>query len=95
MLVFEIIGVECEKVEIVCEGKCCVIYIGCKIQGEIELMEGVDFDYLVMILNFKYWMGLDIIVVKGFKFCVCDFGCVWDFGGKFVEVCLIDWFGLK
>ncbi len=93
MLVSEIIGAEREKVEIVREGNRRAIYVGRKIQGEIEMLEGQDAHHPVMISNSKYWMGPDIIAAKGLKSKLRDYGRVWDFSGKSAEVCPIDWKG--
>lgn len=95
MLVSEIIGAEREKVEIVREGNKRAIYVGRKIQGEIELLEGASPDHPVMVSNSKYWMGPDIIAARGTRSKLRDFGRVWDFSGKSAEVCPIDWKGPK
>ena len=95
MLVSEIIGAEREKVQIVREGNKRGIYVGRKIQGEIELMTGADPDHPVMVTNSKYWMGPDIIAAVGTKSKLRDYGRVWDFSGKSAEVCPIDWKGPK
>ena len=95
MLVSEIIGAERQKVEIVREGKKRGIYIGRKIAGEIEMIDGLSPDHPVMVTNSKYWMGPDIIAAKGLKSKVRDYGRVWDFGGKSAEICPIDWKGPK
>ncbi|MGX9354272.1 DUF1326 domain-containing protein [Roseobacteraceae bacterium S113] len=94
MLVSDIIGAEREKVEIVREGNKRGLYIGKKIQGEIELLEGADKDHPIVISNTKYWMGPDIIAARGLRSKVRDYGKVWDFGGKSAEVCPIDWKGV-
>ena len=91
MLVSDIVNAEREKVEIVRDGKKRGLYIGRKIQGEIEMMKGAIPDQPVMVSNSKYWMGPDIIAAKGIKSKVRDFGRIWDFGGKSAEICPIDW----
>ena len=93
MLVSEIVGAERERVEIVREGKRRSIKVGRKIDGEIETLDGASPDHPVMVSNSKYWMGPDIIVARGLKSKVRDFGKVWDFGGKSAEICPIDWGG--
>ena len=95
MLVSEIIGAEREKVEIMREGNRRGLYIGRKIAGDIEALEGKDADSAVMIQNSKYWMGPNIVAARGLKSKVRDFGRVWDFGGKSAEICQIDWHGPK
>jgi len=95
MLVSDIVGAEREKVEIVRDGKRRGLYIGRKIQGEIEMIEGAASDRPVTISNTKYWMGPDIIAAVGLKSKVRDFGKVWDFGGRSAEICPIDWGGRK
>ncbi|MDP5216453.1 DUF1326 domain-containing protein [Ruegeria sp. 2205SS24-7] len=95
MLVSEIIGAERAPVEIERDGTKRRIMIGRKIQGEIEMIGGKDAEHPVMVTNSKYWMGPDIIVAKGTKSRVRDYGRVWDFGGKSAEICPIDWHGPK
>ncbi|MCY4207308.1 MAG: DUF1326 domain-containing protein [Roseovarius sp.] len=93
MLVGEIIGAERHSVEIVRERNRRGIYIGRKIQGEIEMIEGASPDHPVMITNTGYWMGPDIIAARGLKSKVRDYGRVWDFEGKSAEICPINWKG--
>jgi hypothetical protein len=93
LLVSEIIGAERERVEIVREGRRRGLYIGRKIQGEIEMIDGALPDHPVVISNTKYWMGPDVIAARGLKSKVRDFGRVWDLSGKSGEICAIDWSG--
>ncbi|WP_299660160.1 DUF1326 domain-containing protein [uncultured Ruegeria sp.] len=95
MLVSEIIGAERAPVVIERDGTKRRIVIGRKIQGEIEMLTGKDPEHPVMVSNSKYWMGPDIIVARGTKSKVRDYGRVWDFGGKSAEICPIDWHGPK
>lgn len=95
MLVSEIIGAERAPVQIERDGTKRRIMIGRKIQGEIEMLAGKDPEHPVMVSNSKYWMGPDIIVARGTKSKVRDYGRVWDFGGKSAEICPIDWQGPK
>jgi hypothetical protein len=93
LLVSTILGHEREKVEIVREGKRRGLYIGRKIQGEIEMITGADSDAPVVVTNTKYWMGPDVIVARGLKSKVRDYGRIWDNSGKSGEICAIDWKG--
>ena len=95
MLVSEIIGAERAPVVIERDGSKRRITIGRKIQGEIEMLGGLDPEHPVMVSNSKYWMGPDIIVARGTKSKVRDYGRVWDFGGKSAEICPIDWGGSR
>jgi hypothetical protein len=95
MLVSEIIGAEKAPVEIVRDGNRRSIMIGRKIQGEIEMLTGLNPEHPVMVSNSKYWMGPDIIAAKGLKSRVRDYGRVWDFNGMSAEICPIDWKGPK
>ncbi|MEM1004744.1 MAG: DUF1326 domain-containing protein [Pseudomonadota bacterium] len=95
MLVSDIIGAERAPVQIERDGTKRRIVIGRKIQGEIEMLAGKDPEHPVMVSNSKYWMGPDIIVARGIKSKVRDYGRVWDFGGKSAEICPIDWHGPK
>jgi len=93
MLVSEIIGAERAPVMIERNGNRRKLTVGRQIQGEIEMLEGKSPDHPVMVSNSKYWMGPDIIVARGLKSKVRDYGRVWDFSGKSAEVCPIDWKG--
>ncbi|KIC42667.1 hypothetical protein RA27_04760 [Ruegeria sp. ANG-R] len=95
MLVSEIIGAERAPVQIERDGTKRRIMIGRKIQGEIEMLAGKDPEHPVMVSNSKYWMGPDVIVARGTKSRVRDYGRVWDFGGKSAEICPINWHGPK
>ncbi len=93
LLVSEIIGHEREKVVIKREGRRRSLQIGRKIQGEIEMVEGGSPDEPIVIRNTGYWMGPDIIVARGLKSKVRDYGRIWDNSGKSAEICAIDWKG--
>ena len=80
-MVSEIIGAEKAPVEIVRDGNRRSIMIGRKIQGEIEMLMGLNPEHPVMVSNSKYWMGPDIIAAKGLKSRVRDYGRSWDFNG--------------
>lgn len=93
LLVSEIIGAERERVEITRDGPRRSIAIGRKIRGEIEVLAGASPEHPVMVSNSKYWMGPDIVVARGLKSRVRDYGRGWDFDGKSAEICAIDWSG--
>ena len=93
MLVSEIIGAEREKVDIVRDGTKRGLYIGRKVQGEIEMITGADKSRPVVMTNTKYWMGPDVIAARGLSSKVRDYGRVWDLSGKSGEICAIDWKG--
>ena len=92
-LVSEIIGAEKISVEILREGKSRILSIGRKIQGHIEMIDGDNRDNPVKITNTTYWMGPEVIVAKGKRSRVRDYGRVWDFDNKSAEICPIDWHG--
>lgn len=92
-LVSEIIGAEKTSVEILREGKSRILSIGRKIQGHIEMIDGDNRDNPVKITNTTYWMGPEVIVAKGKRSRVRDYGRVWDFDNKSAEICPIDWHG--
>ena len=92
-LVSEIIGAERAPVEIFRDGRRRAVRVGRKIEGEIEMLGGLDGDHPVMVSNSRYWMGPDIIVARGLKSKLRDFGRVWDLSGKSAEICPIDWSG--
>jgi len=90
LLVGEVIGVERTRVIIEKDGPRRRIMVGKKIQGEIEMVRGAT-DDPVWVKNTRYWMGPDVIVAKGTKSRLRDFGRMWDFSGKSAEICPIDW----
>ena len=92
-LVSEIIGAEKTSVEILREGKSRILSIGRKIQGHIEMIDGDNKDNPVKITNSTYWMGPEVIVAKGKRARVRDYGRVWDFDNKSAEICPIYWHG--
>lgn len=92
-LVSEIIGAEREKVIIEKDGNRRRIIVGRKIQGEIELLRGLDGETPVVIENSTYWMGPRVFPAKGLKSKVRDYGRVWDFEGKSAEIVPIHWSG--
>ena len=75
------------------EGRRRGLYVGRKIQGEIEMLEGADPTQPVVMTNTRYWMGPDVIAARGLKSKVRDFGRVWDLSGRSAEICAIDWAG--
>lgn len=93
LLVSDIVGAERAPVEIGTNGARRSIKVGRKIEGEIEMVGGADPEHPVMVSNSKYWMGPDIIVARGLKSRVRDFGRMWDFSGKSAEICPIHWSG--
>ena len=93
MLVSEIIGEERAPVVIERDGTFRRIMIERKIQGEVEMLTGKNNEEPVIVRNTKYWMGTDVIVAKGNKSRVRDYGRVWDFDGMSAEICPIDWKG--
>ena len=92
LLIGEVIGAERTDVIIETDGPRRRIMVGKKIQGEIEMVRGAT-DEPVWIRNTRYWMGPDIIVAKGIRSRLRDFGRMWDFSGKSAEICPIDWHG--
>ena len=92
-LVSTIIGAERAPVEIIRDGTRRVLNIGRKINGELEMVTGASPGEPVMVKNTKYWMGPDVIVARGTRSRLRDFGRVWDFDGKSGEICAIDWSG--
>jgi len=92
-LVSTIIGAERAPVEIVRDGGRRVLNIGRKINGEIEMVAGNAPGKPVQVSNTRYWMGPDVIVARGGRSRVRDYGRVWDLDGKSGEICAIDWSG--
>ncbi|MDJ0859518.1 MAG: DUF1326 domain-containing protein [Dinoroseobacter sp.] len=93
MLVSDIIGAERAPVEIGTHGSRRTIKVGRKIEGEIEMLGGLDPENPVMITNSSYWMGSTIIPAVGLRSKLRDYGRVWDLSGKSADICPIHWSG--
>ena len=93
LLVSTVLGAERAPVEIVREGRRRSIRVGRKIEGEIEALEGAVPGEPVTIANSRYWMGPDVVVARGLRSRLRDYGRMWDFAGRSAEICAIDWSG--
>ena len=56
-------------------------------------IKGYSSNEFVKIAKTNYWMGPEVIVAKGKKSRVRDYGRVWDFDGKSAEISPIEWAG--
>ena len=69
------------------------VMAGKAILASIEPIGGVDPEDYVRITNSKYWMSSTIIIAKGLKSRLRDFGRMWDFEECSAQVVHIDWKG--
>jgi hypothetical protein len=63
------------------------------IDGAVEPVIGGDGVTPVMAKNTNYWVGADVIVSKGTKSRIRDWGRNWDFSGQSAEYARVDWVG--
>ena len=66
---------------------------GRAILGSIAPIEGAQPDQPVTIENTSYWMGSQVVVARGLRSKLRDFGRVWTFDDRSAELCQIRWSG--
>ncbi len=62
------------------------------IDGGVEAIDGADGGQ-VLLQNSRYWVAPDIVVARGTKSRLRDFGRNWDLSGQSAEFAQIDWQG--
>jgi hypothetical protein len=63
------------------------------IDGSVSPVMGADGVTPVMAKNTNYWVGTDIIVAKGTKSRIRDWGRNWDLSGQSADYTEINWAG--
>lgn len=63
------------------------------IDGAVEPVMGVDGVTPVMAVNTNYWVGADVVVAKGTKSRIRDWGRNWNLSGQSAEYAKVDWVG--
>ena len=93
LLVAEFLGTQRVPVTYDIEGDVRHLRAGSAILASIEPIRGANRDDYVSIENTTYWMGPKVIVAKGLKSKLRDFGRVWTFDECSAELCPIEWSG--
>ncbi len=93
LLVSTFLGVRRVPVAYTVEGGVRTVQAGRAILGSIRPIEGAAPDRPVAIENTSYWMGPRVVVARGVRSKVRDFGRVWNFDDRSGELCQIDWKG--
>lgn len=93
LLVGNILGTKKVPVNYTVDGNVRSVQAGRAILASIEPIGGVDPEEHVKITNSKYWMSSTIIIAKGLKSRLRDFGRAWDFEECSAQVVHIDWKG--
>lgn len=93
LLVSEFYGATREEVVIERQGNVRSVFVGKKVVGAVEPVEGANPGEDLVVKNTKYWMGADITVARAIKGKVRDFGRVWNLDGRSAEICQIEWSG--
>ena len=93
LLVGNFLGTKKVPVHYIVEGNVRSVTAGKAILASIEPIGGVDPEEHVKITNSKYWMSSTIIIAKGLKSRLRDFGRNWDFEECSAQVVHIDWKG--
>ncbi len=63
------------------------------IDGAVEPILGKDGVTPVMAKNTNYWAGVDVVVSKGTKSRIRDWGKNWDLSGQSADYALVEWVG--
>ncbi len=93
LLVANFLGTKRVPVTYTTEGDVRTLQAGKAILASIEPIKGADPSKPVAIENTSYWMGPTVIIAKGLKSKVRDFGRVWSFEECSAELCDIAWSG--
>jgi hypothetical protein len=93
LLISTFLGVKQAPITYAVEGKRRRFLIPGTIDGVIEPVPGKDPGQDLVIRNSEYWMGPDVVVCRGVKSKLRDFGRVWDLSGRSAEMVRIDWAG--
>ncbi|MGD1924559.1 MAG: DUF1326 domain-containing protein [Paracoccaceae bacterium] len=93
LVVAEFLGTQRVPVSYETEGEVRHLRAGSAILASIEPIRGANKDGPVTIENTTYWMGPTVIVAKGLRSKVRDFGRVWTFDECSAELCPIEWSG--
>ena len=62
------------------------------IDGGVEAIEGAD-GGPVLLQNSRYWVAPDVVVARGTKSRIRDFGRNWDLSGQSAEFARVNWQG--
>ena len=93
LLIANFLGTKRVPVTYNVEGDIRTLQAGKAILGSIQPIKGAREGEPVSIQNSTYWMGPEIVVAKGLRSKVRDFGRVWTFDECSAEICSIDWKG--
>ena len=93
LLVAEFLGTQQVPVTYDTDGDVRHLRAGRAILASIQPIRGADPDKPVAIENTSYWMGPKVIIAKGLKSKLRDFGRVWTFDECSAELCDISWHG--
>jgi len=66
---------------------------GRAILGSIRPIDGAEPGAPVTIENTSYWMGTPVVIARGLRSKLRDFGRVWTFDDRSAELCQIRWAG--
>lgn len=63
------------------------------LDGAIEAEIGVDKASPVRVTNMAYWMAPEIVLARGTRSRLRDWGRIWDLSGRFADIADFDWQG--
>lgn len=69
------------------------VQAGRAVMGSIRPIDGADPRQPVAIENTSYWMGSRVVIARGLRSKLRDFGRVWTFDDRSAELCRIEWAG--
>lgn len=93
LLVSNYLGMQRVPVSYEVDGDVRSVNAGGKIVGSIRPITGNKTGEPVAIENSSYWVSDRVVIARGLKSKVRDFGRVWNLEGQSAELCSIDWSG--
>lgn len=93
LLIANFLGTKRVPVSYTTDGGVRTLQAGKAILGSIQPINGASKEKLVTIENTSYWMGPQVIIARGLRSKVRDFGRVWNFDECSAEICHIEWSG--
>lgn len=93
LLVAEFLGTQLVPVSYETDGDIRHLRAGSAILASIQPIRGANSGAPVSIENTTYWMGPTVIIAKGLRSKLRDFGRVWTFDECSAELCDISWSG--
>ena len=93
IMIAEFLGVRTVPIHFDSKGRGWHLEIPKIIDGSVEPIEGADGDGVTTVTNSQYWIAPDVVVCRGGRSRVRDWGRNWDLSGHSAEYARVDWKG--